>query len=92
MASQEIIDAVARKLAQKVRDELVWQDVTAAVGGLSQSEKSAILQAVKNQREREIGFELLNAVRAVVQSKAQTEAQAMLVDDALSLTELERIL
>lgn len=92
MASDALKAAIAQRLVAKRRAELAWADVTGAVAGAGAAQKAGLLDAIKSGSARLLGESLISIVLAKVAAEAQTEAETMLADDALSATDLERIL
>ena len=83
---------VIAKLAPKIRAETVWADVTGAVANASAAQKQAILKAVQRNAYEEVGKRICTLFGAVVQTRIEAEADTILADEALSKTELTRLL
>jgi len=92
MTRAQVIADIKSRLVNKRVSELVWGDITASVVALNAGQKQAIVTAFRSQDPQRVSRLLFRAVHNKVVADAQTEADAMMADDSLSLTELQRIL
>jgi len=92
MTRAQVIANIKSRLVNKRVSELVWGDITASVVALNAGQKQAIVTAFRSQDPQRVSRLLFRAVHNKVVADAQTEADAMMADDSLSLTELQRIL
>lgn len=83
---------VVSRLRPKITDEMTWAEFYSALGDASAANKARVLDALKRSDTEKVGKSMLLAFRSAVEAKITTEANAMLADDALSATELERLL
>lgn len=92
MTKEELKAILVKRIAPKRRVALVWSDVTAAVGAATQADKDELVQHIRDGNARLLGDRLLALVAARVKTQSEAEADTILADDSLTLTELERIL
>lgn len=88
----ELTTVISTRIKRKVLSELVWADITQSVGQLSQNDKDNIVAAAKTNDAAEIGNIVLRGVQAWAQGESDSEAAAMMIDNTLDFTELDRIL
>lgn len=92
MTRDQVIANIKSRLINKRVSELVWGDITAAVGALSAPQKQVIVEAFRAKDPARVSKLLFKAVRGKVVADATLEANSMMADDSLSLAELQRVL
>lgn len=92
MATREqILEKLSGKLAQKHQNEIKWQSVVSAIGGSDVQTKAAIVQAIKKKDSRALSDIIFGLVGDEVDASAKAEAESMMSNDNLTLTDLQRI-
>lgn len=91
MTPEELEALIAKRLYRKHKDELVLAEVTSAFAALNVSEKALVVDALKVDNERLVGRIIQKAVNDAMKVDAAAEAAAMMADNSLDQTELERI-
>ena len=92
MTKDQIIQALAKRLAKKPQAAATWGDLVSSVQAFTPSQKATLLAKLTSGDFESAGKQLAVALRAEVTSDVVAEATAMLADDQLSLAEIERIL
>lgn len=86
----ELEQTIARDLARKDLDSVTLAQIRDALINADASIQQAIRSAVRQRSTRGIGTAVLRAVEDHLATLALPEAQAMLANDTLDLTELSR--
>ena len=92
MTKDEAIARIAKRLQGKYASDITWAQFVGAMGDLAAAEKATLLGAVRRQDAQAIGQTVMRQIREWSASEAVTEATTMLADDAISLTELDKVL
>lgn len=92
MTRDQALKILARRIAPRILSELTWAQFVGALSGLGDADKAEIMAAVRQQREKEFSTAIYGHVRRAVRALAITEATAMLANDSLDLSELDRVL
>lgn len=88
---EEITAIVAGKLYKAEYNALVYSDLASYVGGLSQKGKNKLMLGILEGRDADVGQFLREGMVSIAESNALTKATSMMIDDALTLTELQQI-
>jgi GTP-sensing pleiotropic transcriptional regulator CodY len=92
LTKEEIAAKLARRVQAKMRRDLTWGQLVAAVGGATPAEKDHILTALKAGDPATIGGLLFHLVNEQLAAEARAEVANALANNSLSLAELERVL
>lgn len=86
----ELTDRIKRDLARKDRPNITAVQVKDALLGASASDRDTLLAEIAAENDTKTGTVMNSIVTKYLEDLAETEADAMLADDALTLTELSR--
>ena len=91
LTQEQIKTRIVAKLLPKYKEGLTWVQLVSAVQAFSSLDKTSIVEAVSGGNAQEAGLILARLIMNELNTLAETEADTMLTDDTLSLTELDRI-
>lgn len=91
MTREEFIQEVAERLAKKNRATLSWSDITSAVASSSAKQKQVIVEAYRDNDPQRAGKVIQNIILSSLLESAKIEAESLMVDNTLTLTEINRI-
>jgi len=92
LTRDQIIQKLAkRKLAQRL-EQGTWGSFASSIQALSSAEKALLVGYVKSGAAERLGRELLRAYKTHQEVQAVQDVEALLIDDSLSLAELESLL
>jgi len=88
----QLLTLSATRIREQNRRTLTWAGMLRALNRATVPDRELIITAIKSGNIRQIGTLINEQLDRVNQSDATTEATAILTDDNVSLTELDRIL
>ena len=91
LTKEQIKARLVAKLLPKYKDGLTWSQLVSAVQASNATDKTSIVAAIADGAAHEAGLILSRLIINELTSLAETEADNMLADDTLSLTELDRL-
>ena len=89
---EEIAAIIKDKLVKKHFDSITFTDLMALMSNASAPQQQAFLNAIKNRDGKRLTTMLFTALNQEADRLASIEADDMLLDDSLNLTEIDRIL
>ena len=89
---QQIIKRLSKRKLRNVVNTTTWGDIKSALNAQKKSDKSAFIELVLAGQEKKIGLMVINAVKNQARTVAETSVTQSLVDDSLSLTEIDDLL
>ena len=92
MDKEQAIKRIARKLRGNLTASVTWNQLNTILGDLNAGEKSELLGALRLGNADAVGNALIRQVREWADDQAVTQATAMLVDDVISLDELDKVI
>lgn len=92
LTKEQLTKVVANRLLAKHYKALGWSDVNQVMSSPGAAAKAEIVTALINKQPKAAGEVLLRLIDKRVKAKAEAEAASMLLDDSLTLEELETIL
>jgi hypothetical protein len=92
MDKEQAIKRIARKLRGNLTASVTWAQLNTILGDLNAGEKSELLGALRLGNADAVGNALIRQVREWADDQAVTQATAMLVDDVISLDELDKVI
>ena len=90
MTKAQLKARIVPRLAAKIRREVSWGDIVSSVASADPAMKAKIVDAIRVNNFRQSGEVLSRIAQAKVNSDASSEADAMLVDDVMTIEEIER--
>jgi hypothetical protein len=90
MTKAQLKARIVPRLAAKIRREVTWGDIVSSVAAADPAYKQKIVDAIRVNNFRSAGETLSKIVQGKVNADANSEADAMLVDDVMTLDEIER--
>ena len=91
LTKEQIKTQIIAKLLPKYKIDLTWVQLVSAVQASNSTDKASIVEAVSGGKAQKAGLILSRLIMNELNTLAETEADTMLTDDTLSLTELDRI-
>ena len=91
LTKDEIRDRIARKLLKEQLEAVDWPKVVAAINSTSAGDRLTFVGFTQQASTNEMGMWMYRAVLRHIENLAIREANDILVDDTLSLAEVERI-
>ena len=83
--------SVSKNLFQSNYQELVFNDLASAVGSLTEVQKDKLMDGLLEGQELKVGQFLHALMTDLAKTRAETEATNLMLDDNLTLIELQRI-
>jgi len=88
----QLLSLSATRIREQNRRTLTWAGMLRALNRATVPDRELIITAIKSGNVRQIGTLITTQLNKVNQLDSTTEATAILTDDNVSLTELDRIL
>lgn len=91
LTKEQIRDRVAQRLVREQQQALVFADVVAAFQAAGASQKAQLVAFLRRGDRRSVGDLVTFIVLDGLKAQATLEADTILVDDQMSLAEIERV-
>jgi len=88
----QLLTLSAIRIREQNRRDLTWVGMLRALNQATVPDRELIITAIKSGDIRQVGTLIIAEINKVHQNDANTEALSILIDDNVSLTELDRIL
>ena len=92
MTKDEAIQRIAKRLRGSNLSQITMPQFKDVVNAIDGDDKKDLLAALRAENAQAVGNMLTRLCAAWAKEQAVTEATAMLADDVLSLTELDKVL
>lgn len=92
MDRAEIINKLSKRIMHKVMKNTTWSDLINSVQLMTPAEKASFVTAIATGDSESSGKILVDKLSEYQAAQAKAYVEGMLVDDQLSLTELENFL
>jgi len=89
---EQIIEIVSKILVQRKVEESTWADLVNAVQNINSVDKTNLVRLLAESKDTGAGKILKEALYRNAESRALDEANILLADDTLSISELDRLL
>jgi len=91
MTKNELRQSLIKRRVPKLKAALVWADVAGAITALSAAQKAALVEMVRRDDADGFARRVFVAVQSALIATATTQVDAVLVDDTLTMAELESL-
>ncbi len=88
----QLLTLSATRIREQNRNNLNWLGMLRALNQAAVPDREIIITAIKSGDIRQVGTLIMAEINKVDQVDAATEADTILADDNVTLTELDRIL
>ena len=88
----EMVAILSRRLLSKEMDDSTWADLVDAVQNVSQLDRQTLVKYIAKARYQEVGKFLHAELLKNAEERAKAEVDTMLVDDTLTLAELDTLI
>ena len=92
MTPAEAKEKIVPRLIAKRSDEIAWGDIVSAVNTATPQQRQRMARALSRNRHAVVGKVIARLVNQVVRAEAETQADALLADNSINLTELAELL
>ena len=92
MTKDEAIARIAKRLRSTTQQQLTWAQFRDVVADIDGQDRKEVLRALQNGDSGTVGNALVRHVGDYAKAQAVIEATALLVDDVISLDELDKVI